>query len=195
MRRLVPCLGLALALIAHSTVASAEGQRYVVTDKGRVSFDAFHPFTTFTVTSESPSGEIELDTADLKQPFKGEIIVLSASLRSGDRKRDQKIYNSLDIERYPDIRYRIEKVDSSFGTLAENNDVLLVIRGVLIMKGLERPVDFSGRLRLRPGGGLWFRGESWIKPWDWGVQPIRLWLISVRETGLATFDLILNKAE
>jgi hypothetical protein len=48
-------------------------------------------------------------------------------------------------------------------------------------------------VRLRPGGALWVRGESWIKPRDWGVVPIRIWLISVREAVLVTFDLVLNK--
>ncbi|HEY7249847.1 MAG TPA: hypothetical protein VIG37_05085, partial [Methylomirabilota bacterium] len=65
----------------------------------------------------------------------------------------------------------------------------------LTMRGESRPVDFSGRVRLRPGGALWVRGESWIKPRDWGVVPIRIWLISVREAVLVTFDLVLNKTK
>ena len=109
--------------------------------------------------------------------------------------KDERFHRTLDVDHHKEIRYRIDRVESSFTSLAENNDVLMTIRGVLTMRGESRPVDFSGRVRLRPGGALWVRGESWIRPRDWGVVPIRIWLISVRETVLATFDLVLNKAQ
>ena len=175
---------------------AAETQRFTVEpDKSRAGFDAFHTFQSFSLTSEAPTGEIEADISDLKQPIKGQVVVIAASLQSADKKRDRAIHRTLDVEHHPEIRYRIDKVESSFTSLAENNDVLLTIRGVLTMRGESRPVDFSGRVRLRPGGALWVRGESWIKPRDWGVVPIRMWLISVRENVLATFDLVLNKAQ
>jgi polyisoprenoid-binding protein YceI len=187
------CASWVLALAAPAT---AEMQRFTVeSGHSRVGFDAFHTFQNFSLTSEVPTGEIEADIADLKQPIKGQIVVPAASLRSADKKRDHSIHRTLDVEHQPEIRYRIDKVESSFNSLAENNDVLLTIRGVLTMRGESRPVDFSGRVRLRPGGVLWVRGESWIRPRDWGVVPIRIWLISVREAVLATFDLVLNKAQ
>jgi polyisoprenoid-binding protein YceI len=187
------CLGWVLALAGPAT---AEMQRFTVeTEHSRAGFDAFHPFGNFSLTSEAPTGEIEADVSDLKQPIKGQVLVPAASLRSADKKRDHAIHRTLDVEHQPEIRYRIDRVDSSFSSLAENNDVLLTIRGVLTLRGESRPVDFSGRVRLRPGGGLWVRGESWIKPRDWGVSPIRIWLISVKETVLATFDLTLKKAQ
>ena len=176
--------------------ASAEIQRFTVeAGKSRVGFDAFHPIANFSVSSEAPTGELEADITDLKQPVKGQFSVSAASLRSGDKKRDRDLFRVLDAEHQPEIRYRIEKVESSFSSLAENTDVLLTIHGVLTMKGADRPVAFAGRVRLRPGGALWVRGESWIKPRDWGVPPIRIWLMSVKENVLATFDLVLNKAQ
>ena len=194
----MPARSAALCLVwvlALASPATAEMQRFTVeSDKSRAGFDAFHAFETFSLTSEAPTGEIEADIADLKQPIKGQVIVPAASLRSADKKRDRAIHRTLDVEHQPEIRYRIDKVESSFSSLAENNDVLLTIRGVLTMRGQARPVDFFGRVRLRPGGALWVRGESWIKPRDWGVTPIRIWLIPVRESVLATFDLTLNKA-
>jgi polyisoprenoid-binding protein YceI len=176
--------------------AAAEMQRFTVeTGQSRAGFDAFHTFQSFSLASEAPTGEIQADIADLKQPIRGQVVVPAASLRSADKKRDRAIHRTLDAEHQAEIRYQIDKVESSFTSLAENNDVLLTIRGVLTMRGESRPVDFSGRVRLRPGGALWVRGESWIKPRDWGVLPIRIWLISVREAVLVTFDLVLNKAQ
>ena len=47
----------------------------------------------------------------------------ASAFRSGRAGRDKSIRKALDAEHNPEIRYRIEKVDSSFPSLAENNDV------------------------------------------------------------------------
>jgi len=69
----------------------------------------------------------------------------------------------------------------------------LTLHGVLSMRGIERPVSFMGRVRLRQGT-LWVRGENRIRPVDFGVPPLRSWLVSMKESVLARFDLILSKA-
>jgi polyisoprenoid-binding protein YceI len=192
---------LALALLACTvlgapipTPASAEIQRWTVeAGKSRAGFDAFHRLGNFSASSEAPTGEFEADIADLKQPVKGSLNVPVATLRSGKAGRDKDLRSALDVERHPEIRYRIEKLESSFPSLAENNDVLLTIHGVLSMHGVERPVTFAGRVRLRQGA-LWVRGESFIKPREFGVPLLRHWLLSIKDSVLATFDLVLNKA-
>jgi hypothetical protein len=62
------------------------------------------------------------------------------------------------------------------------------------MRGVDRQVTFAGRLRQREGT-LWVRGESWIRPTDFGVPLLRNWLISMKDGVLATFDLVLSKAK
>jgi polyisoprenoid-binding protein YceI len=121
--------------------------------------------------------------------------VLATGLRSGEPSRDKDIRRALDTDHHAEIRYRIDKVDSSFPSLAENNDVLLTIHGVLTVKDIDRPTTFAGRVRLKPGGSLWVRGESWVRPSDWGVPLIRTWMISMRGSVLAIFDLTLNRAK
>jgi polyisoprenoid-binding protein YceI len=175
--------------------AAAEVQRWIVEkDKSRAGFDAYHRLGNFSAASEATSGEFEADIADMKQPIKGTLIFPVATLRSGKAGRDKDIHKALDGERHPEIRYRIDKVESSFPSLAENNDVVLAIHGVLSMRGVERPVSFAGRVRLRQGGGLWVRGETYIKPQDFGIPLLRDWFFSIKDSVLATFDLVLNKA-
>ena len=188
---------LAATLLGTSipTAATAEIQRWTVeAGKSRAGFDAFHRYGNFSASSETPSGEIEADIGDLKQPVKGSLRVPVATLRSGKTGRDKDIRSALDVERHPEIRYRIEKLESSFPSLAENNDVLLTIHGVLSMRGVERPVTFAGRIRLRQGT-LWVRGESFIKPPEFGAPLLRHWLLSMKDSVLATFDLVLSKAQ
>ncbi len=187
-----------MAGAAAPSLACADTQRFTVESaKSRVSFDAFHPWTigVFSAASEGPTGEFEIDISDLRQPVKGGLTVSAAGFRSGDNGRDNDIRRALDVDHHPEIRYRIDKMDSSFPSLAENNDVILTIHGVLSVKGIERPTTFAGRIRLRPGGALWIRGESWLKPRDWGVPLIRSWLVSMKDSVLTIFDLTLNKSQ
>ena len=178
--------------LAGSAIAGTE--RWVVDSaKSRVGFDAFHRLGNFGGASESPSGEVELDIEDLKKPIKGTLTAPVASLRTGKAGRDKDLRRALDEEHHPEIRYRIDKVESSFQSLTDNTDVLLTLHGVLSMRGTERPASFMGRVRLRQGA-LWVRGENRLRPADFGVPPLRSWLVSMKEYVLATFDLILSKA-
>jgi polyisoprenoid-binding protein YceI len=190
-------LSLTLVLLAFSPAgpALAETGRWVVeSGKSRVGFDAFHPFGNFTGASEVPSGEVEVDIEDLKKPIKGSLAAPVASLRTGKTGRDKDLRRALDGEPHPEIRFRIDKVESSFASLSENTDVLLALHGVLFMRGAERPVSFLGRIRLRQGA-LWVRGEDRIRPGDYGIPLLRSWLVvPMKEYVLAWFDLALNKA-
>jgi hypothetical protein len=62
------------------------------------------------------------------------------------------------------------------------------------MRGVERPVSFLGRIRLRQGA-LWVRGEDRVRPGDYGIPPLRSWLIATQDYVLATFDLVLSKPD
>jgi polyisoprenoid-binding protein YceI len=188
-------LTVALLGVPLAGSARAEAGRWVVeSGKSRVGFDAFHPLGNFSGASETPSGEVELDIEDLKKPIKGSLTAPVASLRTGKAGRDKDLRRALDGERHPEIRFRIDKVESSFQSLTENTDVLLTLHGVLTMRGTDRPASFMGRVRLRQGT-LWVRGENRLRPGDFGVPLLRSWLVSMKEYVLATFDLALNKAQ
>jgi polyisoprenoid-binding protein YceI len=181
--------------LSLSGSAIAETERWVIeSGKSRVGFDAFHMLGNFSGASETPGGEVELDIEDLKKPIKGALTVPVASLRTGKSGRDKDLRRALDGERHPEIQYRIDKVESSFASLTDNTDVLLTLHGILSMRGTERPVSFMGRVRLRQGT-LWVRGENRIRPADFGVPPLRSWLISTKASVLATFDLVLSKSK
>lgn len=195
IRSVAALLALAVLAALPPGTVRAEAERWTV-DSGtsRVGFDAFHAWGNFSGASESPSGEIELDVTDLKKPVTGGLTVLAASFRTGKASRDKDLRRNLESERHPQINYRIDKVESSFASVAENSDVLLTIHGVLTMRGTGRPVTFMGRVRLKDGG-LWARGESRLRPADFGVAPLRSWLVAMKEYVLVTFDLRLSKSK
>lgn len=189
-------IALLLGALAPLFPAAAETQTFTVDpDKSRVLVDVFHPWTIgrFSAGAEKPTGEFQIDVEDLRQSIKGTLTVEASAFRSGQAGRDKDIRRALDAEHNPEIRYRIEKVDSSFPSLAENNDVFLTIHGVLSMRGVDRPATFAGRVRRKPEGELWVRGEGWVKPQDFGVPLLRTWLVSMKDSVLAMFDLTLSQ--
>ncbi len=159
-----------------------------------VGFDASHPLGDFSGASEQPTGEFEGDTADLKKGVKGWVAVAVKTLKTSDQARDRDLWKAFEEERFPDIRFEIERVETSFPTVSDQTDVLLTIHGRLTIHGVTRPITFPGRIRLREGK-LWVRGENRIKMSDFGITPPRRLMLKVKDSVLASFNLNLAPAE
>jgi polyisoprenoid-binding protein YceI len=69
---------------------------------------------------------------------------------------------ALDAEHYPTMRFTVEAVESSFPSVTDKADVLLTIRGQLLIRDVERPLTLLGRARLRDGA-VWVRGDGTLK--------------------------------
>ena len=169
--------------------ARAEPRRWVpVPGKNLVSFDASHVLGDFSGASEQATGEFEGDIADLKKGVTGWLAVPVRTIKTGDDSRDRDLWKALEHERFPEIRFAIERVETSFPSVSDQNDVLLTIHGTLTIHGVSRPMTFPGRVRLREGK-LWVRGENRIKMSDFGVTPPRRLLLKVKDSVLASFNL------
>ena len=101
---------------------------------------------------------------------------------------------TLDVESQPEIRFVVQAVEPSFSSVTDTADVLLVIKGLLLIRGVERPITVPGRLRFR-SDGLWVRGESTLRMTDFGVTPPRRLFLAVRDEIAIAFDVTLHPAE
>jgi polyisoprenoid-binding protein YceI len=191
-------LGLLASALLSAPVARdarAEPRRWTpVPGTSVVSFDASHPLGDFSGTSEHPTGEFEGDAADLKKGVTGWLAVAVRSLKTGDQTRDRDMWKAFEQERFPEIRFEIERVETSFPSVGDQTDVLLTIHGRLTIHGVTRSVTFPGRIRLRDGK-LWVRGENRIKMSDFGIAPPRRLMLKVKDSVLASFNLNLAPAE
>jgi len=175
--------------------AWAEPRRWTpVPGTSTVGFDASHPLGDFSGASEHPTGEFEGDAADLKKGVKGWLAVAVKTLKTGDQARDRDMWKAFEGERFPDIRFEIERVETSFPTVTDQTDALLTIHGRLTIHGVTRSITFPGRIRLREGK-LWVRGENRIKMSDFGIAPPRRLMLKVKDSVLASFNLNLAPAE
>jgi polyisoprenoid-binding protein YceI len=187
---------IALLLISALTLATArsdaEPLRWMtVAGKSSVSFDASFAFGDFSGRTEEVVGEFTADPSDLRQGISGALRVNAASLRTGVQGRDRDMWRTLAAARDPEIRFTVRRVEVSFPSITDRSDVLLTITGVMRIHGVERPMLFPGRVRLRDGQ-LWVRGESPLKMSDFAIKPPRRFFVRVSDSVLVSFDLLLS---
>lgn len=176
---------------ASPDALDAAARRWVpVAGKSEVAFTAGFPLGTFTGRGQDPTGEFEADPADLRQGIRGVLRVRVMGLQTGNPGRDRDMYRTLAAERYPEVRFTVERVDPSFPSVTERADVLLTIRGLMSIRGVERAMAIPGRVRLRDER-LWVRGETALRMSDFGVQAPSRFLLKVKDTVQVSFDITL----
>ena len=179
------------ALTCSSAPAAAQAKHWTtVPGKCRVTFEASFPLGDFTGQSEDVTGEFVADAADLRQGVTGVVRVNAGTLRTGVDGRDRDMWRALAIERYPQFRFTVQRVESSFPSVSDRADVLLTVSGLLMIHGIERPMVFPARVRFREDR-LWVRGEARLNMSDFGITPPSKLFLRVRDSILATFDLLL----
>ena len=186
---------LAAALFLHGIAASVSSEvaRWVpVGGKSHVTFEASHPFGDFTGKAENPIGDFRGDPSDLRLGVTGELRVPAAGLRTGLDGRDRDMRALLEAAQHPEIRFTVERVEASFHSVTDRSDLLLSIRGVMRVRGVERPAVFTGRARLRDDK-LWVRGEGSVRMSDFGIRPPTRFFLSVEDRLRLRFELLLMR--
>jgi polyisoprenoid-binding protein YceI len=175
--------------------ASAQPRRWVPNPaKSVVTFDATHQMGDFSGRAEAVTGEFQADTADLRASITGVARVRVAVLRTGNDNRDRDMRKVLDVDRFPEIRFTIGGVEPSFNSVTSSADTLITVKGGLAVRGVERPVTFLARVRLRDDR-IWVRGESRIRLTDFGINPPSRLFFRVGDDVTIGFDLTLEPSE
>lgn len=180
-----------LAICTAAAEVRADARRYIpVPAKSEVYFSATFPMGNFSGRTSDIEGEFLADPNDLRAGITGALRVKAYSMRTGDSGRDRDMYRALAVDRFPEIRFTIERVEASFGSVADRTDVLLTIVGLMSIRGEERAMTFPGRVRLRDGR-LWVRGEAELRMSQFGIKPPSRFFVSVKDVVLVSFDVTL----
>lgn len=186
---------LVLALVSAWTSADAQPKAYVVVrDQSQVIFEATYPLGEFSGTADHVTGEFRLDPDNLPQGVTGSATINPATLRTGIEGRDRDLRKSLETDRYPEIRFTVGEVHSSFPSLAERADIALKISGMMLIRGVERAMTWTGRARIEEGR-LWVRGEAELNMTEFGITPPRKFFLAVGDRVRVRFDLRLAPEE
>jgi polyisoprenoid-binding protein YceI len=111
-------------------------QEYV-TESGKVKFEASMPFNSYTGNSSQLEGKINLETnsVEFSLPVK--------SIKTGIDKRDEHMYELLNVEKKPNVLFKGKLVDS-YSRADGKNDVKVV--GDFTLAGVTRQVTITGSL-------------------------------------------------
>ena len=188
-------VGASLALVVlllWTPPGVAEPRRWTtVAGKCQVSFTATFALGDFTGQTDDVSGDFQGDASDLRQGIQGAVRINPAAIRTGIDGRDRDMREVLEVTRYPEIRFTLERVEPSFPSVTDRADVLLTITGRMLIHGVERAMTFPGRVRLRDER-LWVRGEGPLTMSAFGVKPPTKLLFKVADTVQVSFDLVLG---
>lgn len=166
----------------------------IVSEKSRVTFQATFPLGDFTGATEEVTGELSIDPLDIPSGVSGGVALSPAALKTGMAGRDRDLGKTLEVEKYPFIRFTVLEVRASFPSLAERSDTVIAIDGLLSIRGVERPITLTGRARIQEGR-LWVRGEGALTLTQYGITPPKKFFLTVGDTVQISFDALLAPKE
>lgn len=159
------CAGSSAALIVfHCVWLGAQAVTSGSLRRGTLAFDAEATLGAFTGTTSVVTGAL-VGAATLAG-VRGWVEAPAKSLSSQNGKRDRDTWASLEVERFPTLRFLLDSVVPG-QTLGDSTAVVLI--GQLVLHGKSRLVRFAGFLS-EANGLQRFRGNVRINVKDYGIQ-------------------------
>lgn len=124
--------------------AQAVSDRLLVT--GTLAFDAEATLGDFTGTTTTVAGRIV--GAERLARVRGNVTAPARSLVTGNGHRDRDMYKSLEVDRYPALRFDLDSVIT--GT-SGGDSTAVKLAGRFTLHGVSRPVMIAGWIWLAPG--------------------------------------------
>lgn len=174
-------LGLALLALALSQ-SPARAQAFK-TESGRAEFTSSVPLHTFTGTSESLVGLIDLDEKTV------DFYIDLTTLETGIGKRDKDMRTTLETDEYPFAEF--------FGKLVSNFDPSssapqpATVRGDFTIHGVTREVEITGTLQNTDGGLKVDAGWD-LNLKDYDIEPPSLLIVKVDEVQKIRIEALLK---
>lgn len=154
----------AAAAVLASTPAAAQAVRYeLVPAQTRVWFDADATMGHFQGTAGQVSGWADVPAGTGAGGARGEVNVGAASFRTGIALRNQHLRTELQADRYPFIRFVLERTEAGAGSA-------VTLHGRLVVKDHSTPVAISATA-ARTDGGLTVDGSLPTKFTALGMRP------------------------
>jgi polyisoprenoid-binding protein YceI len=174
------------AVIAHATpMASATSQGIYVLDRStsQVTFRAQALANKLTGRSENLRGLVRLQGVDLRHLY-GSVSFPVASLQMDSRSQEREVARLLGAPAEPEIVFDIDSVAPDSASSPRWS-----FFGRLTMRGITRPVRFSGSARA-VGVRVHTHGTAAVDIRDWGITPPSrlLGLIRMSPTVRLSFD-------
>ncbi len=131
--------------------------------RGTLSFDGRATLGGFVGATDSVRGEMK--GGPRLEAVTGSVEAFVASLRTGNGKRDKDLRKSMEVERYPTMRFDLDRVTPG-DTVGDT--VTVTLHGRLAIHGVQREVAVPARV-APAGDGLRVRSDFPLNVKDYGV--------------------------
>ncbi|MEO5798128.1 MAG: YceI family protein, partial [Gemmatimonadales bacterium] len=161
-RRIALCL---LVMLGAWPCASLVAQGYPAASalRGSLSFDAKATLGAFTGTTTTVKGE--MSSNDGLARVHGWVEAPAKSLSSQNGKRDRDTWSSLEVEKYPAIRFQLDSVSPG---VVHGDSIDVVLLGHFTLHGETRPARLPGWV-WRQGSIIRFKGATPLNVKDYGI--------------------------
>ncbi|HEX8691988.1 MAG TPA: YceI family protein [Longimicrobium sp.] len=166
-RRSIP-LCTAVLLAAAADPAAAQTRYELVPAETRVSFDASATMGRFSGRAQRVSGWVDVGDAETLAGTRGEVSVDAGSFGTGIALRNRHLRDEMEVERYPWIRFVLERVTPSGGAAEGGRAVTL--HGRLTIKAATREVEIPATV-TQSDGTLTVDGQLPAKFTEYGMRP------------------------
>lgn len=152
-----------VALASATPSLAAQGYADASALRGTLAFDAKATLGAFTGLTTSVKGQFT--GAATLSGVKGWVEAPARSLSSQNGKRDRDTWSSLEVEKFPNIRFQLDSV--ALGEV-RGDSIAVVLLGHFTLHGQTRAARMPGHV-WRNNGQVRFRGAVPVNVKDYGV--------------------------
>ncbi len=139
--------------------------------------------TTIDPSTKKATSHLSMDATPLT--LKGTIEVSINDLISDNKKRDEHMQEALEADNFPKAVFDVKEVVAKGG----NNYTL---KGTMSLHGVTKPLSFDGTI-IEEGGKVHIKTASTMKMTDFGIKPIKMVFLTVRDQVDLNVDISLKR--
>ncbi|MBI3260083.1 MAG: YceI family protein [Ignavibacteriae bacterium] len=141
----------------------------------------------------SAKGDITVQNTSLQAISSLSVVCLAKSIKSEKESMDEKIYDALKAEDFPNITYTLSRVNS---LTKSGEDWIVETTGILTIGGTAKTVDMTVKAKIQADGEIVFTGTKKITLTGFNLErpSAMLGVIKCGDDITLTFSLTMKKA-
>lgn len=142
-------------------------------------------FGDSTIDPISKRATSHLSIEGTPSTLKGSIEVSMSDLFSDNKKRDEHMQEALESASFPKATFDIKEV------VAKGGDSY-TLKGTMTLHGVTKPMSFEGTI-TEEGNKVRIKATSGLKMTDYGIKPIKMMFLTVRDQVDLSVDVSLKR--
>lgn len=138
-------------------------------------------------------GDITIQNTSLQAISSLNVVCVAKSIKSEKESMDEKIYDALKADDYPNITYTLSRVNS---LTKSGDDWVVETTGTLTIGGTAKSVDMTVKAKVQPDGEIVFTGTKKITLTSFNLErpSAMLGVIKCGDDITLTFSLTMKKS-